>query len=97
MSAKNDLEIETRQNYWHHTARSIKIFGIHAIIVIPVIVLLFWPRLWVLGLLVLTAGFLILIERFGYTPTIAYRALKSRLGGETVSRVRRVGARRIWK
>lgn len=93
----DDLEIETKSNYWLHTARSVKVLGLNGVVVLPILVLLFYPRWWVLFVAIAVIAGLALLERFGYPPVVALRALRSRAGGARVKRNRRLGGHRIWR
>lgn len=97
MSNENGLDIQSVSNYWRNTARSVKVFGINGFIVLPFLVLIFRPRMWSLYLFIATIIVLFVMERFGYTPIVAFRTFRSRAGGVRVTRNRRIGNYRIWK
>lgn len=93
----DDLEIRVVKNYWLHTARSITILGINGFIALPILGFLFYIRIWTFMMVIIIAVALVIMQRFGYTPIVAFRALRSRLGGKNVTRNRRIGRHRIWK
>lgn len=96
-NSKTDLEIETKSNYWLHTGRPVKIAFINALAIIPFLFLLFFPSWKLFYLTIGNVVLMIVLERFGYTPTVAYRMVRSVLGGRILKRNRRIGTHRIWK
>ena len=99
MSGETDsqLEIATKSNYWLHTARPVKVAGVNAFAVVPGLIWLFYMHWWVFYTWIGTIVVLAILERFQYTPLIAFRLIRGFLAGKTTARVRRVGHRRIWK
>lgn len=94
---KQQTEIENIPNYWLHASRSIKVMGINAVFVVPLLVLLFYPRWSIFFILIFSIVILAVLEKFGYTPTVALRMIKVFFTGSTIKRTRRVGKMRIWK
>lgn len=74
------------ESTWRESARPVRLFFLNAYVVVPLFLLLWHPRQWTLVAFVLTVIFLVVSERFGYTPPVAMLALRSRITGPLVKR-----------
>lgn len=97
MSQDNKIGIEIITNHWCHTARPVRLLGVHGVMIGPILVSLLHPRLWTIYVLVVIAAILVLIERQGYSPRVCWLLIRGRLSGNRVSNTRRVGSRRLWR
>lgn len=97
MSQDNKIGIEIIPNSWCHTARPVRLLGVHGVIIVPILLSIMHLRLWTLYVLIAIAGILVLVERQGYSPRVCWLLIRGRLSGNRVSNTRRVGSRRLWR
>lgn len=96
MSVEKKLEIEIKDNYWRNTGRSVTILGLNAFVVVPYLFFLFRLTMFTLYVAIAITIILIVMKVRGYTPLIAFRAIKSRLAGSVVKRDRRINRHKMW-
>lgn len=94
MSNKNGIAIV--ENYWCHTARPVRLAGVNGALFAPLLLVFFHPRPWTFYAFIASVAALTLLERRGYSLNVCLLLIRSRLSGNRVSAIRRVGVRRIW-
>jgi len=67
--------------HWRDSARPVKFFVWDGRAVFPLLLLLFFPNLWTLIFCVVLITFFSILNRFGFTPLIFFRWLRSTLAG----------------
>lgn len=97
MASKNSLRVSILRAYWRDTARTCMLGPVDAFVLVPTMIFVLHIRYWTLALLAITILAVLVLQRFGYTPFIAFLAIRSRLAGKRVHRVRMIGRRRLWK
>lgn len=63
--------------HWRDSARNVRFFIIDYRATFPLLILIFHIRLWTFIFAVIATLFFALIERWGYTPAVFWRWLKS--------------------
>lgn len=97
MSKKNSLRIEVLRAYWRNTALTCMLGPVDAFVLVPTLVFLLHIRVWTAVILGLTILGIMVLQRYGYSPMVAFLAIRAWVAGKRVSRVRMLGRRRLWK
>lgn len=95
MSDKSAIEIV--HNDWCHTARPVRVFIVHGIILAPCLLLIFHLRWYTLAMVVAFAAILTAMERRGYTIDSITRLMRALFCGNRVSSTKRVLGKQIWR
>ena len=90
-------DIRSFRCLWRDTARPFMFGPVDGMAAYPLVLFLFHIRFWTLAVALSMVVFIIVIGRFGYTPPVAFLAFRAWIGGRRVSRVHRLGYRRIWR
>lgn len=67
--------------HWRDSARSVRFFIIDYRATFPLLILLFHIRLWTFFFAIIATVFFSMLERFGFTPGVFLRWLRSYLAG----------------
>jgi len=67
--------------HWRDSARAVRFFGVDYRAMFPLLICLFLPRLWTLGLAVAAIVFFTLLERYGFSVMVFARALRGFFAG----------------
>lgn len=68
--------------HWRDTARSIKFFFLDGKAVFPLVLVLMYWRLWTVIVAVLSTIFFTILNRYGFTPIVFFRWLRSVIAGK---------------
>ena len=70
--------------HWRDSARSVRFFMLDGRAAFPLVLVLIWPRFWTLVVALVSVLFFTIISRFGYTPMVFLRLLRSFFAGRHV-------------
>lgn len=95
MSDKSSIEIVS--NDWCHTARPVRVFMVHGIILVPTLLLIFHFRWYTVASLFAVTVALTIMERRGYSLSSVARLMRVPFCGNRVSSTRRVLGKQLWR
>ena len=72
--------------HWRDSARSIRFFIWDGKAAFPLFIVLIWPRLWTLLVALIAMVFFTFMNRYGYTPIVFFRSMRSFLDGRRIYR-----------
>lgn len=72
------------ETHWRDSARPIRFFIWDGKAAFALFFVLIWPRLWTLLIAILVMIFFTFMNRYGYTPIVFFRAIRSFLAGRRV-------------
>lgn len=67
--------------HWRDSARSVRFFFVDYRAMFPLLVLLFVPRVWTIGVAVGAMVFFMILERYGFTVTVFLRLFRGFFAG----------------
>lgn len=67
--------------HWRDSARNVRLWMVDFRACFPLLILMFHIRLWTFLVAIIATGFFALLERFGFTPTVFLRWLRSFIAG----------------
>lgn len=68
--------------HWRDSARSIKFFIWDGKLAFPIILPIIFPRIWTLIFAVVAIIFFSILNRYGFTPMVFLRWLRSKIAGK---------------
>lgn len=87
---------DLRTGHWRNTALSVKFFFIEGLAGLPLLLFILHIRWWSFFVSFSAVMFLVVIRYFGYTVPVAWRTLKTSLGGRKVHKRRQLGNKRLF-
>lgn len=76
--------MKVRRSIWRDASLTPRIMGIDARGYFPILIALYYPRVWTFGVAALAIGGFYLMERKGYTLPVLLRAVRHALRGSVV-------------
>jgi len=73
-----------KRSIWRDASLTPRIFGIDARAFFPILLALFWPRLWTFGVAGIAILIFFVMEKQGYTLPVLLRAIRHTLRGTVV-------------
>lgn len=73
---------QINEAHWRDSARSIKFFIWDGKLAFPMILPLIFPRIWTLILALVAVIFFSILNRYGFTPVVFLRWLRSTVAGK---------------
>ena len=70
--------------HWRDSARGVRFFVLDGEAVFPLVIVLIWPRMWTLMVAVVCIIFFSVLSRFGYSPRVFFRLVRSFIAGRHV-------------
>jgi len=67
--------------HWRDSARPIRFFFVDYRAMFPLLIILFVPRFWTIGLAMLAIMFFMILERYGFTVLVFMRLFRGFLAG----------------
>jgi intracellular multiplication protein IcmT len=67
--------------HWRDSARPIRFFFVDYRAMFPLLIILFVPRFWTIGLAMLAIMFFMILERYGFTVLVFTRLFRGFLAG----------------
>lgn len=71
--------------FWAATAKDPSFFGVSYWILVPLSFFLLHMRAWTFYMVIASAIFLVVMNRFGFSPVTLARTLRARLAGKVVT------------
>jgi hypothetical protein len=99
MANHDDLKIEAPESFWRDFSHPLRLGPVDARVGIVFLILplcIRWAGWWMLFVLIGTIVTAMLLNRFGYSITVALLALRARIAGNRVRRIRMLGQRYLW-
>lgn len=67
--------------HWRDSARPVRFFFVDYRAMFPLVILLFVPRFWTIGVAVVAMIFFMILERYGFTVKVFMRLTRGFFGG----------------